>query len=106
MTPHGWPQPIVAAEAGDLRQEFNAAGYFGPNGVRADVQISIIREGAPLPDRGFPDGTRSQILFYAINGEPVAIVHQYVLFGVIQGSGQPDPKRVIVRGDGTLTLRV
>jgi hypothetical protein len=45
------------------------------------------------------------MLVYRIDGEPVAIVHQYLLpDGRLGASGRPDPKQVIVPGNGTLIL--
>ena len=72
------------------------------------METALVREGHPNPQlTGEPACTRSQILIYKINGLPVAIVHQYLRRdGQIGGSGLPDPKRVVVVGDGTLTLRV
>lgn len=47
------------------------------------------------------------MVYYSVAGDPVAIVHQYVLpDGMLGASGRPDPKWVIVRGDGTLVVHV
>jgi hypothetical protein len=45
------------------------------------------------------------MVVYERDGDPIAIVHQYVRpDGQLGGSGRPDPKRVIVVGNGTLTV--
>lgn len=92
---------MTEAPAAELRREFNEAGYYGPDGPRADITVTVTGCNPPSPERGLPDGTVSQTAYYSIEGQPVAIVHQDVLpDGTIRG--RPDPKCVIVRGDGTI----
>jgi hypothetical protein len=92
--------------ANELRSAFNDAGYYEEGYPRSDIQVTVFREGLPNPKHEQPTGTRYQTLVYRIGGEPVAIVHQYLLpDGRLGASGLPHPKQVVVPGNGTLTLR-
>lgn len=53
------------------------------------------------PEVGLPMGTRSQMVWYlGQDGRKLALVHQYLLpDGTIGGSGQPDPKRMILEDE-------
>jgi len=46
------------------------------------------------------------LIYWTQNGQPLALVHQYLRpNGTIGGSGQPDPKRILV-GNKLLAVRV
>jgi hypothetical protein len=99
-------EPIIAARPEDLRAEFNDASYYTSAGVRADIEETVVWTGQPNPASNQPVGTESQIVYYSRDGMPVAIVHQYVLPDRTLGaSGRPDPKWVVVRGNGTLVVQ-
>lgn len=63
------------------------------------------RHPRPAPKRE-PFCTWSQMLVYwTQNGQPLALVHQYLRpDGTIGGSGKPDPKRILV-SDRLLAVR-
>ena len=53
-----------------------------------------------------PDGTLSVVAHIRINGAPIANVHYDLIPPDFTIGGSPDPKCVVVRGDGTFVERI
>ena len=108
---------MLEAPLADLRKEFNEAGYFDSTTGRFRDDLTIEESArrpadpnrpqdpnvAPLPP--LPDGTLSVVAHISSNGSPVANVHFDIIPPDWQIRGRPDPKCVVVRGDGTLVQR-
>lgn len=89
-----WVSPDI------IRGIFNDGQYYQKvlgNQLTAHIKKDKLLSSVPI---GEPPGVRSQILYYYDqNGEPVAIVHQYVRpDGSLGGSGKPDPKKIFLEG--------
>ena len=68
-----------------------------------DVSTVVAQEYTPDPRVGEPDGAVSQLVLYVLDGEPVALVHQYLRpDGTLGASGLPDPKVVVDESGRTL----
>lgn len=84
--------------AGIIREIFNDGEYFQK--ALAQEFVVYLKDDKVLsnPPEGEPVGTRSQILYYYTKeGQPVAIVHQYMRpNGTIGASGKPDPKKLFL----------
>lgn len=105
-SPHlNWPQNIKwLTDSGIIRDAFNTCQYYerAKTGELASTIFKCKHRSPPTE----PNCTHSQLLIYWDgDGNPVAMVHQYLRpDGTIGGSGWPDPKRVVV-GETLLALR-
>lgn len=82
-----------------IRQYFNDGDFFEMV-KRGEIITKTKRSSHPgAPPQGKPYCTQSQIVYYYSNeGEPLAIVHQYLRpDGTIGASGLPDPKRLFLK---------
>ena len=89
-----------------IRQHFNN-GQFYDQVKSGRLVAHLNRSSHPdKPPAGEPVCTWSQIVYYYTpNGDPVAIVHQYLRpDGALGGSGLPDPKRLFLQ-DRVLSVR-
>ncbi len=88
--------------AQQIRQQFNAGDYTGR--VQRGELRQIVRLEKPLSEatclaKGYPFGTRKQLLEYYDGDLRVAMVHLVLLpDGTIGASGLPDPKVLLVNG--------
>ncbi len=84
-----------------IRQIFNERGIF-KKVKTGELTTHVKRNSHPTnpPPAGEPICTWSQIVYYYTQeGEPVAIVHQFLRpDGTIGASGLPDPKRIFIEG--------
>jgi hypothetical protein len=100
-----WPQNVEWYENGDsIREKFNSCQFYERlqnNELTATTFKSKHRSPATEPKC-----TLSQVLIYwDSQGNPVAMVHQYLRpDGIIGGGGKPDPKWVVV-DDKVMALR-
>ena len=96
------PNPVTPVEWVSIeiiRQIFKESGFY--EAILSGKFFQWIKRSShpnPPPD-GEPFCTHSQIAYYYnSNGEPVAVVHQYLRpDGSIGASGLPDPKRLILQ---------
>lgn len=96
------PKPSAPCEyvsASIIRRIFNEGKYW-ERALAGELKTHISRDRCPdPPPAGEPVGTRSQIVYYYDQGEPVAVVHQYLRpDGTLGASGRPDPKHLVVNG--------
>jgi hypothetical protein len=88
--------------AQQICQRFNAGDYIGR--VQRGELRQIVRLEKPLSEatclaKGYPLGTRKQLLEYYDGDVRVAMVHLVLLpDGTIVASGLPDPKVLLVDG--------
>lgn len=83
-----------------MRKIFNKSRYY-KHALEGKVLTTIGKERhLPSPPKGEPFCTRSQYIIYCTQaGEFIAGVHQYLRpDGTLGGSGKPDPKRMIYKG--------
>lgn len=84
--------------ATQLREMFNDRDLYGK--ALSGELTAVTRKDSPLktPTDDLPMGTRSQTVEYLdMNGDLVALVHQYLLpDGSLGASGLPDPKKLIL----------
>ena len=82
---------VVMLKSGKAQRRFD-------NQVKSGQLVARLRKNShrEKPPASEPVCTWSQILvYYSLDGKPVAIVHQYLRpDGTIGGSGLPDPKRL------------
>jgi hypothetical protein len=94
--------PRLRVTAHQIRAHFNAGGYL-QRAERGELR-QIVRLEKPLSEatcmaKGYPVGTRKQLLEYYDGEQRVALVHLVVLpDGTIGASGLPDPKVLLVDG--------
>src|SRR5688572_16911845 len=94
--------PRLRVTAHQIRARFNAEGYL--QRVQQGALRQVVRLEKPLSEatciaKGYPVGTRKQLLEYYDGQERVALVHLVVLpDGTIGASGLPDPKVLLVDG--------
>jgi hypothetical protein len=94
--------PKLRVTAQQIRQRFNEARYL--ERVERGELEQVMRLDEPLSpaacqSKGYPLGTRKQLLEYFDGAVRVAMVHR-VMFpnGSIGASGLPDPKLLLVDG--------
>ena len=105
--PHFWFKNPEWVTPKTIRQAFNSCQLL-ERVKSGEFYQTVFSERHPDPSpKGEPFCTRSQMLIYwTQNGQPLALVHQYLRpNGTIGGSGQPDPKRILV-GNKLLAVRV
>jgi len=92
--------PVRYVSAAIIRQLFNEGKYW-ERALAGELVMHLGSDRVPrrLPP-GEPPGTRSQIIYYYdAEGEPVAVVHQYLRpDGSLGASGRPDPKQLLIDG--------
>jgi hypothetical protein len=94
------PRQRVSPE--QIRARFNAEGYL--QRVQRGELRQVVRLEKPLSlttcqAKGYPLGTRKQLIEYYDGESKVALVHLVVLpDGTIGASGLPDPKVLMVEG--------
>ena len=80
---------------------FNDGNYYA-RAKKNEFDVQVTKDGHPAPAKsGHPKCTRSQTVAYFDwdTGEKIALLHQYRMpSGLIGGSGQPDPKSLLVDG--------
>ena len=108
-SPPSWqresPEPHEVSED-IIRRAFNE-GQLWERAQKGQLVPLVRRDSHPdTPPQQEPRCTRSQIIVYhTVDGEPVALVHQYLRpDGTLGGSGKPDPKRLVV-GDRIIFVR-
>jgi hypothetical protein len=94
IDPVEWVSPSI------IRKLFNDGQYY--HRVLSGQLTTYIKADTVLktPPDGELSGTRSQIvIYYDLDGQFVAIVHQYLrLDGTLGASGKPDPKKLFHEG--------
>ncbi len=94
-----WPSPLEPTDDQERREVFNRRGLYA-RARDAEISTVVDQQYTPDPRSGEPDGTVSQLVFYLLDDQPVALVHQYLRpDGSLGASGLPDPK-VVVDEDG------
>ena len=85
-----------------IRQRFNADGILA-RAAAGELSVAI-RLDKRMSDetcdaKGYPRGTRKQMIAYYDGPQRVALAHQVVLpDGTLGASGIPDPKELLVDG--------
>jgi len=81
----------------ELRQIFNNGEYY-ERVLRGDLFAVTEKSRLADPRKGQPPGTTSEtVVYFDLQMNRVAFVHQYVLpDGTLGGSGRPDPKRILL----------
>ena len=97
------PPPRRRVSVEQIRQRFNADDYVSR--VQTGLLRQVVRLDKPMADatcdaKGYPRGTRKQMIAYLEGEQRVALVHQVVLpDGTLGASGRPDPKELLVAGE-------
>ena len=100
--PPSWPSPLEPTDDPGRRDIFNRRRLYA-RARSGEISTLVVREYTPDPRVGEPDGAVSQIVLYLLDGEPVALVHQYLRpDGTLGASGLPDPKVVVDENGRTL----
>lgn len=87
----------VRVVASELRRLFNEGRYY-ERVLSGELVQRIRRDNLAKETPYLPVGSRSQAVgYYDPDGQPVAVVHQYLLpDGSLGASGRPDPKMLRV----------
>jgi hypothetical protein len=100
------PLPVEWVTNDIIRQYFNDSQIL--ERVKSGQIVPITKRSSHCthPPAGHPVCTKSQIIYYYTQeGNPVAIVHQYLCpDGKVGGSGLPDPKRLFLQ-DRIISVR-
>ena len=100
-TPSSGKNQIEWVSKDIIRQIFNEKKLF-EQAQTGQLVMYVKRNSHPTnpPPPGEPLCTWSQIIYYYTHdGNPVAIVHQYLRpDGTLGASGLPDPKRIFIEG--------
>src|SRR6267154_1423994 len=89
----------------EVRRRFNCGGYE-KRLRQGELRLHVERSSKPRYGTRHPEGSVSQMIWY-IDGSnnPVAKLHRIVApDGIVQDSGLPDPKAVVVRDTRFLVL--
>ena len=90
----------------DIIQSIFNKGQYYERMLNGELTAKVRSDRIPKRQKkGHPPGTRSQyVVYYDVNNNPVAGVHQYLLpDGTLGASGRPDPK-VIFLPERTIKL--
>jgi len=100
-----WPQKVEwSQDKNSIRESFNACQFYDRL-QNNELTATTFKSKHRSPETE-PICTSSQVVIYwDSQGNPVAMVHQYLRpDGTIGGSGKPDPKWIVV-DDKVLALR-